>query len=387
MLIVSIVTDYRKDKAHPPGHGYGRNVGTAQRPIWVAGRPGPIDTVVVHATHGRTGSAAGNEARYLRDSPGVSANDLIGRDGTLYEILPDTAQAWHAGAVVDPRWGNARSYGIELQASTTEPITAAQKATLAWRLLDLRSRYHIGAPDVRSHRSIAAPPGRKSDPATWPDADLNRWVATLFATALRPDPLPMDAYTANSPLMGAPRASEAQAVAFILARPHGEYSEVAVREIVGAYWDQAVLLGLDPVLAVAQMCHETGNLTSPRSQRPQRNPAGIGASNDGAQGAFFATWVDHAIPAHLGRLLAYAVAPNRRSPEQQRLVNVAMAVRGLPAKLHGSAPTLKELGAAHNPVNVGVPKEKWMGWAVEGWDYGAKIAAIANRIRSLPIAE
>lgn len=44
----------------------------------------------------------------------------------------------------------------------------------------------------------------------------------------------------------------------------------------------------------------------------------------------------------------------------------------LPDALRGSAPTLRQLGRAHNPTG--------QGWASPGTDYGAKIAAIARRI-------
>jgi hypothetical protein len=403
-LILDTIT-YRKDTRHPPGHGYGRNVGTPARPRWVATRPGGIEAVIVHATHGRPGTTDAAEAAYLRDSPDVSTNDLIGRDGTLYEILPEHYQAWHSGACTPTRFENPTSHGIELHAAATEPITDAQKATLDWRLCDLRSRHHFGAPDVCSHRRVATPRGRKSDPGTWPDADLDAWVATVFATALHSDPLPLAPYTADSPLLapavGTPDAYRAAWQARCGGGPH--YSDAAIAEIAGGYWAVCGTAGVDPWLAAAQCCHETGNLRSFWCARPRRNPAGIGCDgatnarpDDGKPGAFntdsgrwehgvsFAGWVAQSIPAHVGRLLAYALTVAQRTPEQERLIKVALAARGLPSKMFGSAPLLKALGAAHNPVNVGRPESEWVGWASPGDFYGARIAAIANVLRGTP---
>jgi hypothetical protein len=149
-------------------------------------------------------------------------------------------------------------------------------------------------------------------------------------------------------------------------------------------------LGIDPLVAIAQMIHETNNLSSWWAARPRRNPAGIGVTGqqrtaqpkggvwqrDDAAGCWkaglaFATWRD-AIAAHTGRLLAYALPAKQRTPAQQEGVARALKYRGLPAKLHGSAPTLKRLGAAHNPTG--------QGWAMPGTQYGERIAALMRAI-------
>ncbi|KPV52453.1 hypothetical protein SE17_15460, partial [Kouleothrix aurantiaca] len=129
--------------------------------------------------------------------------------------------------------------------------------------------------------------------------------------------------------------------------------------------------------------HETGALTSWWSQRPRRNPAGIGVTGDtkparpiggawaqhGAvweEGCSFASWADHAVPAHVGRLLAYATAPGNRTPSQRALILGAMTVRTLPAQYHGCAPTLAGLEGT---------------WAVPGKGYADKLAAIMTALR------
>ena len=86
-------------------------------------------------------------------------------------------------------------------------------------------------------------------------------------------------YTEESSIIGLPNASAEQAIAYIIARPHGEYSDNDISTvIVPGYFALCFEIGLDPILAIAQMIHETGNLTSFWAARPQRNPAGIGVN-------------------------------------------------------------------------------------------------------------
>jgi hypothetical protein len=199
-------------------------------------------------------------------------------------------------------------------------------------------------------------------------------------------------YTEDSPLLAPPSANLEPAVAYILSRPHDNYSDDIRTRIVPSYFALCSGVGIDPVLAVAQMIHETGNLTSFWSARPQRNPAGIGVNSrkqverpaDTTTWAFntqrqiwemglsFPSWKDDAIPAHVGRLLAYALPKGAEDAAQRELIERAMTYRSLPDKLRGTTPTLKPLGKAHNPVGDG--------WASPGADYGAKIAAVARKI-------
>jgi hypothetical protein len=124
--------------------------------------------------------------------------------------------------------------------------------------------------------------------------------------------------------------------------------------------------GVDPLIAVAQMCHETGNLTSWWAARPRRNPAGIGVTGEPGAGLSFPTWARHAIPAHVGRLVAYATDPANRTPEQATLVKIAISYRALPSRLWGSAPTLAGLTGT---------------WATDP-DYTEKVAAWAERLKN-----
>lgn len=367
---------YRKDLTRPLRAGYDHRP-AGRRP----------SSVVVHATHGRPGSSFAAEAAFLRNSPDVSAHYLIGRDGQIAMILPPAERAWHAG-VAQEGWGNSDSIGVELHAAASEPILPAQKQALAELLTALCRDYSIPRDKIASHRAVALPKGRKSDPGQWSDADLAAWLRTTLGG--RPS------YTEDSPILGPMPDDPPALAARVLSRPTGEYTSVAVREIVQGYLTTAGLVGVDPVLALAQCLHETGNLTSFWAARPRRNPAGLGVNgrrvspaeyaahpdayppaawartDDGgaAAGLSFDGWVTAAIPAHVGRLLAYAVPVEARTGAQAMLIERATAQRRLPAIVHGSAPTLKQLGRVHNTSGLG--------WADPGDGYGAAIARVAN---------
>jgi Mannosyl-glycoprotein endo-beta-N-acetylglucosaminidase len=200
-------------------------------------------------------------------------------------------------------------------------------------------------------------------------------------------------YDDSSPILGQSPVDGDRIASFMLARPAGEYTEKDIRGvIVPAYLRTCGEVGVNALLAIAQMIHETGNLTSFWAARPRRNPAGIGVNGqtrpaqppDAAGWAFdpstqlwrfgvsFATWEQDAIVAHIGRLLAYTLPKGAESPAQAALIGRALAYRPLPDKMRGSAPSLRQLGKAHNPTG--------QGWASPGTEYGAKIAALASRM-------
>lgn len=173
------------------------------------------------------------------------------------------------------------------------------------------------------------------------------------------------AVTQSSKLLAAARAPAERAERYLLARPHGEYSEDDVRRIVGLYYTTAAAVGLDPLLAVAQMAEETGHLTSFWSQRPRRNLAGIGVTGKPGEGLSFPD-LNTAVRAHTGRLLAYALPSGAGSQAQVQLIEEALAFRPLPEDLRGIAPTLGGL-AGH--------------WAMDP-EYAVKLADVANEIRT-----
>ncbi|NTU85522.1 MAG: glucosaminidase domain-containing protein [Chloroflexales bacterium] len=202
-------------------------------------------------------------------------------------------------------------------------------------------------------------------------------------------------FTEESGLYGPTLASEANVVRAILARPHGEYTEQDIAGVmVPAYFHICATVGLNPVLVIAQAIVETDNFASWWAARPRRNPAGIGVNgrttrtqpnpakgwefDQGAglwkAGRRFASWKDDAIPAHIGRLLAYLVTPAAASTllRDRLLIDQALAYHPIDSRVRGSVRCLRHLGQAHNPSGLG--------WAKPGIHYGTHIAAVARRL-------
>jgi N-acetylmuramoyl-L-alanine amidase len=121
--------------------------------------------VVIHHTSNDT---VGQALRTLSDpARNVSAHYLIGRDGTIIQLVDERARAWHAGA---SRWGadtdiNSASLGIELDNNGREPFSDAQISALLRLLADIGERYHIPAANFLGHADVA--PRRKTDPSRY----------------------------------------------------------------------------------------------------------------------------------------------------------------------------------------------------------------------------
>lgn len=188
----SSILTFDKARLWPVGHGY-------------SARTGEPGAVIVHATHGRRGTSLRNEALFLVNSPDVSAHYLIGRAGEVLPILDPRWCAWHAGQV-RPGWSNNESIGIELHAAASEPITPAQRAALADLLTRaLLPRYGIPLARVETHRAVALPRGRKSDPGGWPQPDFLAWRASLAAPLTTRYRCRYTAYVRAEPTLRAPR--------------------------------------------------------------------------------------------------------------------------------------------------------------------------------------
>jgi N-acetyl-anhydromuramyl-L-alanine amidase AmpD len=367
------------------------------RPYFTGGRPGPIRALVIHATAGT------NSLPWLRQggSSGapVSCHYLVSKAGGISQFVKDEDTAWHAGA---SRWNglevngslNAVSLGIELENLNNghDPYPPLQLAAAAELSRSLMARYGIDPANLVRHRDIS--PGRKTDPAP-PSFDWPSFRAAVLAS----EPVTTaDAYTADSPILGQPRGTVQQAVSWFVQRSK-HYAPRDIATIVAAYERVGSSVGLDWFLALAQCAHETGSLSSALSARPVRNPAGIGVTgaashtprygyvwdadrNTYRAACMFLAWTPEeargtvsSVEAHIGRLLAYAVPPSQRFGPVTALIDKALSVRPLSIAVQGTAPTLKPLGSAHNPTG--------QSWAHPGENYGAAIAAIANRMRGL----
>lgn len=169
------------------------------------------------------------------------------------------------------------------------------------------------------------------------------------------------AVSVDSKLLASPRTTRAQAERFLIPKPNGEYTDADVRFIITQYFTVGPSVGLDPLLAVAQMELETAFLASFWAARPRRNPAGIGVTGEPGAGISFPSW-KVSVRAHLGRLLAYALPATAGTAAQKALIAEALTWRPLPPSKRGSAPTVKGLAQS---------------WAADP-DYARKIVNVAN---------
>ena len=141
--------------------------------------------IVLHATE-QAGVQTSLDTLRSRNRGGpVSAHYLIGRDGSLHQLVDDDRRAWHAGV---GRWGtitdvNSASIGIELDNDGVDTFPDAQIDTLLVLLDDLTSRLRIPKTQVIGHADMA--PARKRDPnANFPwsrlaQSGFGRWPASL----------------------------------------------------------------------------------------------------------------------------------------------------------------------------------------------------------------
>lgn len=179
-------TSYDKARHPPPGLG------------WQTRVVAPA-AILIHATQNpNKGTAFANEVKYLFESPKASAHFLIGKAGQIVQFLdPRLWAAWHSGDCAPDRFENRTSIGVELHAHATEPPTAPQRAALTQLVQHLMWQFQIPRDAIARHGTVAVPPGRKNDPATWPEASFTRWrdalvptQATITAPPALPAPLP-----------------------------------------------------------------------------------------------------------------------------------------------------------------------------------------------------
>lgn len=318
-------------------------------------------------------------ARYYAEDLGWSAGPHLfvasgcpnPADAGIWQLTPLNMQGIHGNAANSFAWGVEHVGNYDL--APFPPDVAVLGAGAMSALLDWAS-VPTSTSTLQPHKQYNT---NKTCPGTKIDmAAVIRAVAALHQPAPLP-PLP-HYYTEDDALMGVNGLGrDALARAMVQRCASSPYSDEQVASLGHAFYDLGEAGYLNGTLAAAQCCHETGNLTSARSLPPQHNTAGIGATNDGAQGVVFPS-LEASATAQVGRLIAYALAPEYRTPAQDALVAEGMAARDLPAKCHGSAPYLYLLGSDPNRVDG-------CGWASPGQSYGKSIADIANILVELAL--
>jgi hypothetical protein len=311
----------------------------------------------------------------------------------IWQLTPLNAYGIHAGECNEYFWGIEVVGDYDHQGwseKTAELALGAGRELMKWAGLDINSQSVVGHRDCGSGKTC---PGSAIDMAL-----VRRRIALRDALEQTVPRYDADSYLTHGPVPGL--TIEPWVAAF--SRRTTIYDEETVRAICEKYREICGAAGLDWWLALAQVAHETGFLTSWWCAPHRRNPAGLGVTGDerkyhpqrGAwvwdaarriwkEGLSFDGWMSSptnnttAIEAHVGRLLAYALDDtqtrhNRNMPEgvnqqlynQRQLIKKALALRPLPDSFRGSAPTLKGLSTR---------------WAPSP-DYGARIARVANDV-------
>jgi hypothetical protein len=174
--------------------------------------------------------------------------------------------------------------------------------------------------------------------------------------------------TLDSPIRGLPTVTWTTASAAFVAHHSGPYTAEQVGFITRLYTSFAPSIGLDPMVALAQMALETGWLTSYWSAPGRHNPAGIGVTGAIGAGIVFPTWVD-SMRAHTGRLLAYSIPLGQGNERQVKLIVEALSWRTLANDRRGSATTIRGLA---------------MTWAQTA-DYGERLVRISSTIAGFEV--
>lgn len=79
----------------------------------------------------------------------MSAHFLVGKDGTIWQLVEEFEAAWHC------RGWNQESIGIECVALADEVLTAPQNESLKNLMRYLLERYELGHLNVNGHRWMA----------------------------------------------------------------------------------------------------------------------------------------------------------------------------------------------------------------------------------------
>lgn len=124
-----------------------------------------INTVIIHSTFNNLGGEKYDIDLVIKQFSqyGVSAHYVIGRTGSIYQLVNEKDVAFHAGKSQLPNGQtnlNASTIGIELMTSFDEAPTADQIKALTSLVNDITKRYKIEY--VLRHSDIA--PDRKTDP-------------------------------------------------------------------------------------------------------------------------------------------------------------------------------------------------------------------------------
>lgn len=139
-----------------------------------------IDAIVVHGTYCKA-TADSFDIDCIIDQfrrYNVSAHYLIGRTGTIYQLVAEQDVSYHGGVGKLPDGDtriNSRTIGIEINNTPGTPPTQAQYEALALLVQDIERRHNIKF--VVGHSQVA--PDRKTDPWRF---DWEYWRSLLLSS-------------------------------------------------------------------------------------------------------------------------------------------------------------------------------------------------------------
>lgn len=295
--------------------------------------------ITIHNTDNNApGATAEAHSRYiLNGSAGAQKSwHYTVDDREVYQHLRDDEQGWHAGDGSGP--GNTTSIGIEvcMYQGMDEPKAWRQAAEL---IALLAKRHSLSIDKVVPHK-------RWSGKAC-PSRILPRWAEFIKMIEKELSKLQQPPASGATNILGPASATLAQAKAW--ARSKNAPAEFV--ELADLYWELAPAHGgVDPAIAYVQFGHETGYLyrdgrSAAGIDASYRNPCGLkitagGGDTQASAHKRFKDWQE-GITAHLDHLALYAGAsgyPKKDTPDPRHF-----------AYLHGTAPTVQELGGKWAP--------------------------------------
>lgn len=313
-----------------------------------------------------------DEIDFLYNSKDVTAEYTVGENGVVELLDPSNYFTYHAGYVKNAKFSNAESIGIEVHYSPKDkeqPINPKKIEQLTALVKYLMVEYELTPADISLHRLEAVYPpghkyagktGRKQDPNFWTNAQFEDWRKNL---------LTQDVITGGTILNGPQVADIHLWRALNQNAPY--LSNEEKHSIVSAFCTYGELTTIGNLYPFAQSIHETGWFAS-RRWKESRNPAGLGATDDGAWGGHFDT-ISAGILAQYAHLLCYAVTDVQLSPLNKMIARLSPRRNAL-IKVYG-------LGVANNKWQ-GLSR-KWNSPTIGNAEYGNNIIKLGESILKL----
>ncbi len=148
-------------------------------------RTSSLDAIVLHCTEGGPDARKSAEHALIPVEQGgrrASFHHVVGRDGTIVQVVPWERQAWHCTSLpglMEISW-NQRSIGIEICALPHQGMTPRQERALVRLLRYLVWKFSIPVENITAHRFTGA--NTSCPDSLWRTEDeLARWKRKHFA--------------------------------------------------------------------------------------------------------------------------------------------------------------------------------------------------------------